>query len=1183
MKAIAKTATYNLYNVFCKTRLGGISTLLSLTKHMVHKSKLQSTISFVFVLFFTWSLSGIEAQAQNNVGIGTTTPNPKAILELNANDKGFLAPRMNTTFMNAIAPTATENALLIYNTDSACYHFYNGVAWKNLCQKGIDTAVINKAIKNYLGGVTFTTVINNMLVDSSVTNYATINNAIVNNITIDSSVINYTTINNATINNLTIDSSIINFTTINNAVVNNITIDSSVINYTTINNAVINNLTVDSSYTNVSNSNISNINIANIDTSITNVATINNATINTLTSDSTISNYSNINNAVIDSSVTNYSQVSHLQGGWGSMDSLQIGGQNIMQTMSDSIKSQAWLLKGNAGTNASSNFIGTTDAQDLVFKTNSIENMRILNTNGNVGIGTLVPNVKLEVRGSIIAANTDYVNGSTGSFLQIQQGAASGNTYSVIEAYNAGGTLFDNLILQKTLGNVGIGTSTPATKLDVAGDVQLSGNLFFGNGNVRTQTRLDAGLATSAGAQSGFYDNDGVSVVNYPPSAPTWWHLIESRHANPLNNMALQIAGGHYDQDLWFRKINNNPAQPWSKLLAITDTNNSLGWLTNGNSGTNSATNFIGTTDAQSFIIKTNNIKRITVDSTFTEILRNLSVSDINKTGGTAFFSSSYTYHPLATLPDYVRHNQILSTKRVASGLTDNGYSIGMWVQNYRGLNDNIVSSSINDDDGGTLSTLAGISLQYGHHNYGQTFPNMASAVTTEATGISIDGARLYGTITNAYDIRTGTSVASTNHYALYADGSSKKSYFAGSVGIGTTTPAAKLHLLDGDQIISATGVTQANYNTNRSGNILYLDNMKSYSDNGIRMYDGNTSSYLDINPAGATRIQAYGTGGVASNVLNQDGGGVDLAFSAIGLNVLGGNVGVGTPSPAEKLTIENGNIQIGEAMPATGLGRKLIFSNDFNLSDAIYFQRENILSDASNLNLYIGDNQGSGPTVSDKFNVMTVGNPTPIFTVDAGTYSVGIGNITPQATLDLTGPVKYAYTGGNGTSQNGPSRAIIPDGGGATYMNDWPNAWGGGLATWDIVGSSTFFGAYNTRSDIRLKKNIVTMNTDITTNFMQLRPVTYLLKKETPELNGTQYGFIAQEVAKLFPSIVTKDSGVEGATIGMNYQALIAPTVHVVQEQQKTITTLQTQLQELSNKLDAQNKLLQQLMQERK
>ena len=44
-----------------------------------------------------------------------------------------------------------------------------------------------------------------------------------------------------------------------------------------------------------------------------------------------------------------------------------------------------WNIIGNAGTTAGTNFIGTTDNQPLVFKTNSTENMRIL-TSGNVGI-----------------------------------------------------------------------------------------------------------------------------------------------------------------------------------------------------------------------------------------------------------------------------------------------------------------------------------------------------------------------------------------------------------------------------------------------------------------------------------------------------------------------------------------------------------------------------------------------------------------------------------------------------------------------------------------------------------------------------------------------------------------------------------------------------------------------------
>jgi hypothetical protein len=73
----------------------------------------------------------------------------------------------------------------------------------------------------------------------------------------------------------------------------------------------------------------------------------------------------------------------------------------------------------------------------------------------------------------------------------------------------------------------------------------------------------------------------------------------------------------------------------------------------------------------------------------------------------------------------------------------------------------------------------------------------------------------------------------------------------------------------------------------------------------------------------------------------------------------------------------------------------------------------------------------------------------------------------------------------------------------------------------------------------------------------MKLRPVTYTLKERMPETEGLQYGFIAQEVRELFPSIVTKAKDEEKGTIGMNYQALIAPLVKVVQSQQFEIENL--------------------------
>lgn len=46
--------------------------------------------------------------------------------------------------------------------------------------------------------------------------------------------------------------------------------------------------------------------------------------------------------------------------------------------------SNDWTITGNAGTTAGTNFVGTTDAQDLRFKTNSTNRMNISNTNGQI-------------------------------------------------------------------------------------------------------------------------------------------------------------------------------------------------------------------------------------------------------------------------------------------------------------------------------------------------------------------------------------------------------------------------------------------------------------------------------------------------------------------------------------------------------------------------------------------------------------------------------------------------------------------------------------------------------------------------------------------------------------------------------------------------------------------------------
>lgn len=76
------------------------------------------------------------AYAQNNVGIGTATPNPNAVLEMQSTSQGVLVPRMTTAQRNAIA--APTEGLMVYDIDVNCFFFYESTAaaWQNLCSAG---------------------------------------------------------------------------------------------------------------------------------------------------------------------------------------------------------------------------------------------------------------------------------------------------------------------------------------------------------------------------------------------------------------------------------------------------------------------------------------------------------------------------------------------------------------------------------------------------------------------------------------------------------------------------------------------------------------------------------------------------------------------------------------------------------------------------------------------------------------------------------------------------------------------------------------------------------------------------------------------------------------------------------------------------------------------------------------
>lgn len=73
-------------------------------------------------------LSFITATAYSqNIGIGTSTPNASAILDINASDKGLLIPRLDTMQINAIPNAA--NGLVVYCTTFSKPVFKNGQEW----------------------------------------------------------------------------------------------------------------------------------------------------------------------------------------------------------------------------------------------------------------------------------------------------------------------------------------------------------------------------------------------------------------------------------------------------------------------------------------------------------------------------------------------------------------------------------------------------------------------------------------------------------------------------------------------------------------------------------------------------------------------------------------------------------------------------------------------------------------------------------------------------------------------------------------------------------------------------------------------------------------------------------------------------------------------------------------------
>jgi hypothetical protein len=192
-----------------------------------------------------------------------------------------------------------------------------------------------------------------------------------------------------------------------------------------------------------------------------------------------------------------------------------------------------WDLNGNTGTNPLTDFLGTTDNQPLIFKTNNIEKARLL-PNGNFAFGLNNTSAKFDVlvnpaftvnNESDLGIRISRLNGATntGQYIQIDNSDASSNRLvskgnnkpiHIVNISGGAGTgtvsdgirffvpnttigaLVEAISVQSVNGNTGIGISTPTKKLDINGELRVrtlptglnTENLLVvnGNGDVRS-------------------------------------------------------------------------------------------------------------------------------------------------------------------------------------------------------------------------------------------------------------------------------------------------------------------------------------------------------------------------------------------------------------------------------------------------------------------------------------------------------------------------------------------------------------------------------------------------------------------------------------------------------------------------------------------------------------------------
>ena len=403
----------------------------------------------IFLLLFLLACQFSIAQ----VGIGTTTPNSSAILDLTSSSKGMLIPRLTLAQKLSIISPAT--GLMIYQTDGTyglCY--YDGSSWITLITGGDSWKLTGNsgsiAASNFIGTsdsvdlITKTNNIERMRVLSG------------GNIGIG------TTSPGSTLDikgTLRLSGSTSGYVGLQPAAAAGSTTytlpsaDGTGGQQLTTNGAGL------LSWSNQTGTTTNTLSLASnsLTSTVNGVAATSNA-VSGVSNTSAANTLSTTVNGITGSTINIInSNATSLAG--ANLTTTVNGVASTALDLTPAISSTAWSLTGNSGTTAGTNFTGTTDVIDFVTKTNNIERMRVL-SGGNIGIGTTSPGSTVDIKGTL------RLSGSTSGYVGLQPAAAAGST-----TYTLPSTDGTNGQVLKTNGSGVLSWTSIATIVTLGSDV----------------------------------------------------------------------------------------------------------------------------------------------------------------------------------------------------------------------------------------------------------------------------------------------------------------------------------------------------------------------------------------------------------------------------------------------------------------------------------------------------------------------------------------------------------------------------------------------------------------------------------------------------------------------------------------------------------------------------------------